>query len=61
MVVDDGLHNAFTDLTVWQGNLWLVYVSSPSHFANSKSRIVLLHSSDGQNWQEVTQIGRAHV
>jgi hypothetical protein len=56
-VVEDGLHNAFTDLIVWQGSLWLVYVSSPSHFANTKSRIVLLHSVDGQVWQAVARFG----
>ena len=53
VVTDDGKHNAFTDLLFWHGVFWLVYVSSPSHFASKKSRLVLLRSSDAQNWHEV--------
>jgi hypothetical protein len=53
VVTDDGKHNAFTDLLFWHGVFWLVYVSSPSHFAIKKSRLVLLRSSDAQTWYEV--------
>jgi len=54
-VVNDGNHNAFTDLVNWRGMLWLAYVSSPSHFANKRSRIVLLCSSDGKTWKEAAR------
>jgi hypothetical protein len=53
VVAEDGKHNAFTDLIFWNGVFWLVYVSSPSHFASKKSRLVLLRSSDAQHWHEV--------
>jgi hypothetical protein len=53
VVTDDGKHNAFTDLLFWHGVFWLVYVSSPSHFASRKSCLVLLRSSDAHNWHEV--------
>jgi hypothetical protein len=54
-IVEDGRHNAFTDLVVWKGKLWLTYVSSPSHFASRKSRIVLLCSPDGRSWKEAAR------
>jgi hypothetical protein len=54
-VVADGLHNAFTDLLYWQDAFWLVYVSSPSHFASPKSRLVLLRSPDAVHWSEVAR------
>lgn len=53
VVADDGKHNAFTDLLFWRDSFWLIYVSSPSHFASTKSCLVLLRSSDAQTWQEV--------
>jgi len=58
-VVDDGRHNAFTDLASWRGKLWLAYVASPSHFASRRSRIVLLRSSDGRAWQEAARFDGA--
>jgi hypothetical protein len=54
-VVDDGRHNAFTDLLHWQGHFWLVYISSPSHFASKDSRVVLLRSEDAKQWQEMAR------
>ncbi len=55
VVTNDGKHNAFTDLLFWRDSFWLIYVSSPSHFASRKSRLVLLRSSDAQNWQKVRE------
>ena len=46
-------HNAFTDLVFWKGSFFLVYISSPSHFANQKSSVMVLTSSDFENWEEV--------
>ena len=54
-VVDDGRHNAFTDLVYWRGGFWLAFVSSPSHFASRRSRIVLLHSPDARLWKELAR------
>jgi hypothetical protein len=56
VVVDDGLHNAFTDLVVWRGNLWLVYVASPSHFASPRSQLVLLQSPNAREWREAARL-----
>ena len=53
VIVDDGAHNAFTDLVYWHGCFWLAYVSSPSHFASRKSRVVLLRSDDAHEWLQI--------
>ena len=58
-VVDDGWHNGFTDLVAWQGQLWLAYRASPTHFASKRSRIVLLHSPDAQTWQQAARFDGA--
>jgi hypothetical protein len=50
VIVDDGMHNAFTDITIWRGSLWLVYVASPSHFASPRSRLVILNSTNTREW-----------
>ncbi len=54
-VVNDGRHNAFTDLVYWRTGFWLVFVSSPSHFASRRSRIILLHSLDAHVWKEAAR------
>lgn len=59
VVADDGKHNAFTDMIFWHDHFWLIYVSSPSHFANKKSRLVLLRSDDAHHWQEITKFDGA--
>lgn len=51
VVRDDGNHNAFTDMVFWNDYFWLVFISSPSHFASDQSRVVLLRSRDGCDWQ----------
>ncbi len=54
-VVNDGKHNAFTDLLFWRGEFWLAYISSPSHFASKHSHVVLLRSTDAKQWQQAAQ------
>lgn len=54
-VVNDGRHNAFTDLLFWQEQFWLAYVSSPSHFASKKSQVVILRSENGKQWDQAAQ------
>jgi hypothetical protein len=51
VVRDDGSHNAFTDMVFWNDYFWLVFISSPSHFASDRSRVVLLRSRDARDWQ----------
>ncbi len=59
VIVDDGAHNAFTDLVFWHGCFWLAYVSSPSHFASRKSRVVLLRSDDAHDWRKTKEFAAA--
>jgi hypothetical protein len=53
-------HNAFTDCQVWNGELWLAYRSSlrsfGGHFADRKSRIVIMHSPDGYQWTKSSEL-----
>jgi hypothetical protein len=57
VVRDDGSHNAFTDMVFWNESFWLVFISSPSHFASDQSRVVLLRSRDGRDWQTAHEFG----
>lgn len=54
-VVNDGKHNAFTDLLFWRDEFWLTYISSPSHFASKHSRVILMHSKDARQWQQAAE------
>ena len=55
-VVNDGLHNAFTDLVYWKDHFYLVYVSSPSHFASPRSSLVIQSSPDSIHWAEIARL-----
>jgi len=48
-------HNAFTDLTWYQGDIYLTYRSCPQgHALYTSSRVVVLRSRDeGQTWEKV--------
>jgi hypothetical protein len=53
-VFNDGNHNAFTDLCHFGGALYLTFRSCPDgHMLFTTSRIVVLRSNDGLDWQEV--------
>jgi hypothetical protein len=52
VIVSAGDHSAFTSLVEWQGRLFLVYVSAPTHFASRHSCLVVLSSTDGKAWHE---------
>jgi hypothetical protein len=54
-IAKNKLHNAFTDLTFWRDQFWLVYTASPWHLASKRSQLVLLRSSDAQSWQEAAR------
>lgn len=51
--VSDGMHNLTTDLAEFQGYFYLVFSSSPWHIGSHKSRIRLLRSRDGREWESV--------
>jgi hypothetical protein len=55
VVTNDGKHNAFTDLLFWRDEFWLVYISSPSHFASKHSHVILLRSKDAMQWQKAAE------
>lgn len=44
-------HHAFTDLTKYRGNYLLAHVTSPWHFASTKSRLVIRSSPDARQWK----------
>lgn len=54
-IVDDGLHNAFTDLAKFQGRFYLAYRSCPEgHMIFPTSKIHILVSDNGiDSWEEV--------
>lgn len=54
-VINDGRHNAFTDLIYWHDAFWLIYVAAPSHFGSARSRLVLLRSTDAVHWTEMAR------
>jgi hypothetical protein len=53
-------HNAFTDCQVWKGQLWLAFRAAhrhlAGHLADRKSRIVIMHSSDGKIWKRAAEL-----
>lgn len=51
--VADGMHNLTTDLTHFNGAFYLVFSSSPWHIGSHKSRIRLLRSTDGKQWESL--------
>ena len=59
-LVDDGHHNAFTDMCAFGGRYYLTYRRCPDgHMLFSTSQIVVLASDDGADWEEVLTFGAA--
>ena len=57
-IFDDGNHNAFTDMCSFHGNMYLTFRSSPDgHQMFTSSRIVVLTSKDGLEWQKIHSFG----
>jgi len=53
-IFNDGNHNAFTDLCRFQDRYYLTFRSCPDgHMLFTSSRIVVMSSRDGQDWEEV--------
>ncbi|MDP6015921.1 MAG: hypothetical protein QGI32_07480 [Candidatus Latescibacteria bacterium] len=61
-VVDDGEHNAFTDLARFRGRYYLCFRSCPEgHMLFTTSRIRVLVSDDGiTGWTQVCEFGVPH-
>ncbi len=53
--VADRWHNSNTDMIYWQDAFYMVYASSPYHFASDQSRLHIDRSADGRTWQPVAQ------
>lgn len=53
-VFNDGNHNAFTDLAQFQEKIYLTFRSCPDgHMLFTSSRIVVMCSDDGNEWEQV--------
>jgi hypothetical protein len=53
-IFNDGNHNAFTDLCRFGDHIYLTFRSCPDgHMLFTSSRIVILRSVDGQDWEQV--------
>lgn len=53
-VFNDGNHNAFTDLQLFNGHYYLTFRTCPGgHMLFTSSNIVVLRSADSVSWQEV--------
>ncbi|MEI6424882.1 MAG: hypothetical protein WCP55_21890 [Lentisphaerota bacterium] len=52
-IFDDGNHNGFTDMCRFRSDIYLVFRSSPTgHAIRPDSRIVVLRSRDGAEWEQ---------
>ncbi len=57
-VFDDGQHNAFTDLTVFEGALYLAFRTCPDgHGVSPNASIIVLSSPDAESWRQVHRFG----
>jgi hypothetical protein len=54
-LVDDGQHNAFTDLYYWAGHFYLAYRTASGHLSGD-GRIRIMRSADGFVWQQVAEV-----
>ena len=50
-----GQHNSNTDMIFWNGNFWLIHDQRPFHFGSGDPKLNLWNSSDGFNWNKVTE------
>ena len=55
-VVADGYHNAFTDLTYWQGHYYLGYRHAQTHAVDPPGDVIILRSADLTDWEQVPDL-----
>jgi hypothetical protein len=55
-VIDNGRHNAFTDLIYWKGLFYLAYRTADFHAGSENSKIVIMTSEDAKRWNEEAQL-----
>ena len=61
MLFNDGNHNAFTDLCWFQNKIYLAFRSCPDgHSVFPTSRIVIMSSDDGREWEQVHDFSVRH-
>ncbi len=54
----NGEHNAFTDLAWFQGHIYLTFRTCPDgHMVHPSSRIIVMRSTDGKEWEKVHSFG----
>lgn len=53
--VNDGMHNSNTDMTFWDGWMYLCHQTSPFHLGSSRSRLLLWRSKDARTWEKVIE------
>ncbi len=56
VAVSDGTHNSNTDLIYWNDAFYLVYATSPWHFASEKSHLIVRRSEDGKTWEKTAEL-----
>lgn len=49
-IVQDGMHNSNTDMIFYNNAFYIIYASSPFHFASEECKLLLKKSQDGKNW-----------
>ena len=59
-VTEDG-HNFNTDLLLWNNYFYLIYQHSKTHLFDGDSKLVLLRSKNGKNWEKISEIKYAGV
>jgi hypothetical protein len=55
-LVSDGNHNFNPDIVEWNGYVYMCYVSSPYHWGNPGSKVIVKHSSDLSTWDTVLEV-----
>jgi len=57
-IAHNGEHNAFTDLAWFQGHIYLTFRTCPDgHMVHPTSRIIVMRSSNGKQWEKVHTFG----
>jgi hypothetical protein len=54
-VVADGAHNSNTDLIHFHGSFYLAHQTSPWHFGNEESRLIVRRSTDARQWEKAAE------